>query len=67
MPKFKVTVTQTNVFFIDQDDFDELDLDPTADHAKLIATDHRIWDEDQSGEHTFSVNMDVEEVPNAKV
>jgi|TARA_R100001510_G_C7560772_1_gene140907 hypothetical protein len=67
MPKFKVTVTQTNVFFIDHEDFDEWDLDPTSDHAKRIATDHRIWDEDQSGEDTFFVNMDVEEVKDAEV
>ena len=59
--RFKVTVTQTNVFFIDQDDFDEWDLEPTAEQAKRIATDDRIWDENQSGDDTFSVNIEAEE------
>jgi len=62
MPKFKVTVTQTNVFFINQDDFDEWDLEPTAEQAKRIATDERIWDENQSGDDTYSVNIEAEEV-----
>ena len=60
--RFKVTVTQTNVFFIGQDDFDEWDLEPTAEQAKRIATDDRIWDENQSGDDTFSVNIEAEEV-----
>ncbi len=60
--RFKVTVTQTNVFFIDQDDFDEWDLEPTAEQAKRIATDERIWDENQSGDDTYSVNIEAEEV-----
>ena len=60
--RFKVTVTQTNVFFINQDDFDEWDLEPTAEQAKRIATDDRIWDENQSGDDTFSVNIEAEEV-----
>ena len=61
MPKFKVTVTQTNVFSIDKDEFAELDLEFTADQAKRIATDNRIWDENNWPE-TFSVNIDAEEV-----
>jgi len=60
--RFKVTVTQTNVFFINQDDFDEWDLEPTAEQAKRIATDERIWDENQSGDDTYSVNIEAEEV-----
>lgn len=60
--RFKVTVTQTNVFFINQDDFDEWDLEPTAEQAKRIATDDRIWDENQSGDDTYSVNIEAEEV-----
>ena len=60
--RFKVTVTQTNVFFIDQDEFDEWDLEPTAEQAKRIATDNRIWDENQSGDDTYSVNIEAEEV-----
>lgn len=60
--RFKVTVTQTNVFFIGQDDFDEWDLEPTAEQAKRIATDDRIWDENQSGDDTYSVNIEAEEV-----
>ena len=62
MTRFKVTVTQTNVFFIDKDDFDEWDFEPTAEHAKRIATEDRIWDENQSGDDTYSVSIDAEEV-----
>ena len=60
--RFKVTVTRTIVFFIDQDEFDEWDLEPTAEQAKRIATDNRIWDENQSGDDTYSVNIEAEEV-----
>ena len=62
MTRFKVTVTQTNVFFIDKDDFDGWNSCPTAEHAKRIATEDRIWDENQSGDDTYSVSIDAEEV-----
>jgi len=61
---FKVNVTQTNVFFIDEDDFEELGLEVSEDNAKRIASEHRIWDEHQSGDDTFCVDINVEEHEN---
>jgi len=63
--RFKVTVTQTNVFFIDQDEFEDKEMKPSLENAKRIVNEDRIWDEDQSGDDTFSVKVFAEEVNNA--
>ena len=62
--RFKVTVTQTNVFFIDQDEFEDKEMEPSLENAKRIVNEDRIWDEDQSGDDTFSVKVFAEEVNN---
>jgi len=60
--RFKVTVTQTNVFFIDEDEFEDREMEPSLENAKRIVNEDRVWDEDQSGDDTFSVNVFAEEV-----
>jgi len=62
--RFKVTVTQTNVFFIDEDEFEDKEMEPSLENAKRIVNEDRVWDEDQSGDDTFSVNVFAEEVNN---
>ena len=55
MKKYRVVVEQRNVFYIDEDEAE------TAEEARQIALEHRIWDEDQRGEDTYDFEITVEE------
>ena len=55
MKKYRVVVEQRNVFYIDEDEAE------TAEEARRIAVEDRIWDEDQRGEDTYDVEITVEE------
>jgi len=37
-------------------------MEPSLENAKRIVNEDRVWDEDQSGDDTFSVNVFAEEV-----
>jgi len=52
MPKYKVVVEQRSVFYEEA---------ATAQEAHLIVLEDRIWDEDQSGEDTYDVEITVKE------
>ena len=55
MKKYRVVVEQRNVFYIEEDEAE------TAEEARRIAVEDRIWDEDQRGEDTYDVEITVEE------
>ena len=55
MNRYRVVVEQRNVFYIDEDEAE------TAEEARRIAAEDRIWDEDQRGEDTYDVEITVEE------
>ena len=55
MKRYRVVVDQRNVFYIDEDEAE------TAEEARRIAAEDRIWDEDQRGEDTYDVDITVEE------
>ena len=55
MKRYRVVVEQRNVFYIDEDEAE------TAEEARRIAAEDRIWDEDQRGEDTYDVEITVEE------
>ena len=57
--KYRVQVTQHNVFWIDSDEAESIE------DAKLIATEHRIWDENQSGDDYYFVEIQAEEFDDA--
>lgn len=52
MKKYRVVVEQRNVFYEEAE---------TADEARRIAVEDRIWDENQSGEDTYDFEITVEE------
>jgi len=52
MKKYKVVVEQRNVFYEEAE---------TAEEARRIAVEDRIWDENQSGEDTYGFDITVEE------
>ena len=52
MKKYRVVVEQRNVFYEEAE---------TAEEARRIAVEDRIWDEDQRGEDTYDVEITVEE------
>jgi hypothetical protein len=52
MKKYKVVVEQRNVFYEEAE---------TAEEARRIAVEDRIWDEDQRGEDTYDCEITVEE------
>lgn len=49
---YRVEVIQTNLFYIEAE---------SPDEAKLIATENRVWDENQTGRDCFSVHFNIEE------
>jgi hypothetical protein len=55
MKKYRVVVEQRNVFYIEEDEAE------TAEEARRIAVEDRIWDEHQSGEDTYGFDITVEE------
>ena len=55
MKKYRVVVEQRNVFYIDEDEAE------TAEEARTIVAEQRIWDEDQRGEDTYDFEITVEE------
>jgi hypothetical protein len=55
MKKYKVTVEQRNVFYIDEDEAE------TPEEARRIALEDRIWDDDQSEGDTYDFEITVEE------
>lgn len=59
--RWRVVVEQRNVFYIDEDEAE------TAEEARRIAAEDRIWDEDQRGEDTYDVEITVEEEENGCV
>ena len=52
MKKYRVVVEQRNVFYEEAE---------TAEEARTIVAEHRIWDEDQRGEDTYDFEITVEE------
>ena len=48
---YRVEVIQTNVFFIDAD---------TPEEAQEIAIEERVWDENQTGRDSYTVNFYIE-------
>ena len=50
--RWRVVVEQRNVFYEEAE---------TAEEARRIALEHRIWDENQSGEDTYDFEITVEE------
>ena len=52
MKKYKVVVMQQNVFYEEAE---------TAEEARRIAVEDRIWDENTSGEDTYDCEITVEE------
>lgn len=52
MKKYKVIVMQQNIFYEEAE---------TAEEARRIALEDRIWDEDQSGKDTYDFEIFVEE------
>ncbi len=52
MKRYRVVVEQRNVFYEEAE---------TAEEARRIAAEDRIWDEDQRGEDTYDVEITVEE------
>ena len=50
--RWRVVVEQRNVFYEEAE---------TAEEARQIALEHRIWDENQSGEDTYDFEITVEE------
>jgi len=57
--KYRVQVTQYNVFWIDSDEAESIE------DAKRIATEDRIWDENQSGDDYYFVEIQAEESDDA--
>ena len=55
MNRYKVTVEQRNVFYIDEDEAE------TPEEARRIALEDRIWDDDQSEGDTYDFEITVEE------
>lgn len=55
MKKYRVVVEQRNVFYIDEDEAE------TAEEARRVAAEDRIWDENQSGKDTYGCDITVEE------
>ena len=55
MKKYKVVVMQQNVFYMDKDEAE------TAEEARRIALEDRIWDDDQSEGDTYDFEITVEE------
>ena len=55
MKKYRVVVMQQNVFYIDEDEAE------TAEEARRIALEDRIWDDDQSEGDTYDFEITVEE------
>jgi len=53
--KYRVQVTQHNVFWIDSDEAESIE------EAKLVATESRIWDENQTGDDYYFVEIQAEE------
>ncbi len=53
--KYRVQVTQYNVFWIDSDEAESIE------EAKLVATESRIWDENQTGDDYYFVEIQAEE------
>tara|TARA_R100001440_G_C2442857_1_gene106630 strand:+ start:74 stop:268 length:195 start_codon:yes stop_codon:yes gene_type:complete len=64
MEKFKVTVTQRNIFYVDQDEFDQVNMEPSEANAKQIATEFRIWDENQSNNESYEFDIEAEKEVN---
>lgn len=54
MPRYKVEVIQRNVFWIEDDEAQSIE------EAKLVAIEGRVWDEDQTGEDTYTVDIVAE-------
>jgi hypothetical protein len=54
MPRYKVEVIQRNVFWIEDDEAQSLE------EAKLAAIEDRVWDEDQTGNDTYTVDIVAE-------
>ena len=52
MKKYRVVVEQRNVFYEEAE---------TADEARRIAVEDRIWDENQSAKDTYDFEITVEE------
>ena len=51
MKRYRVVVEQRNVFYEEAE---------TEQDSRRIVVEHRIWDENQSGEDTYSFDITVE-------